>query len=89
MRLDPKSLPAKFRPNPLTFRANVTRKTDERRRTPQQLKGRGLRPLQGRGLRPLIGGFAPLPHKGRGSLRDPPLRPNRPEKGNHLASLGG
>ena len=40
MRLDQKSLPAKFRPNPLTFRANVTRKTDERRRTPQQPKGR-------------------------------------------------
>ena len=77
VRLDPKIIPAKFHPNPSTFRTTCESKTHERRGTPPPTKGR---------FATLVGASTPR----RGSLRDPSLSPpNRPEKGNHLASLGG
>ena len=55
VRLDQKSISAKFRPNLLTFEATSVTKTDERRRTPCNLEVASR--LWIGGLRPL-GGFA-------------------------------
>ena len=54
VRLDPRIIPAKFHPNPSTFRASLCQKTDERRGTPPPTKGRfatlvGASPPQGGG----------------------------------------
>ena len=57
VRLDPRIIPAKFHPNPSTFRASLCQKTDERRGTPPPTKGRSAT---------LVGALPPH----RGSLRD-------------------
>ena len=82
----------KFRPNSLTFEAILQMKTDERRATPQQYGGcfathgwEGLRPSPLGGRFATWGASPPLGGRFATCL----LRPNRPEKGNHLASLGG
>ena len=61
VRLDPKIIPAKFHPNPSTFRTTYESKTHERRGTPPPTKGR---------FATLVGASPP---QGGGSLRDPSL----------------
>ena len=74
VRLDQKSISAKFRPNLLTFEATSLTKTDERRRTPcnlgvaSRLWIGGLRPPGGVASRPLFFARTAL-KKGTTSLR--------------------
>ena len=69
-----KTIPTKFRSNLLTFGATSSEKTDERRVTPQQSRGRfatlewGLRPTWGVASRPLFSARTAL-KKGTTSLR--------------------
>ena len=65
VRLDQKSISAKFRPNLLTFEATLVKKTDERRRTPCNL---------GVASRLWVGGLRPP----GGSLRDLSFLPEPP-----------
>ena len=77
--LGPKIIPTKFRPNLLTFRATLGRKTGEFRRA-HSTSGEGVASrLKG------VGGCAPR----GGALAIPLLHPNTPQKGSHLASLSG